>query len=74
MKVRDKVIGVLEVINKRDGELFDQADLELAQAVADHAALAIENARHYESLLRVREHQERRVTTGLLDPLTLLKG
>lgn len=74
MKVRDKVIGALEVINKRGGVPFDQADLELAQAVADHAALAIENARHYESLLRVREHQERRATTGLVDPLTLLRG
>ena len=69
MKVRDKVVGALEVMNKRGGALFDQADLQLAQAVADHAALAIENARHYESLLRVGEYHKRRGTVGLLDPL-----
>jgi GAF domain-containing protein len=46
----------------------------LAQAVADHAALAIERARHYESLLRVGEHQERRATAGFLDSLGLLRG
>jgi adenylate cyclase len=74
VKVRGKVIGVLEVINKRDGAPFDEADLQLAQAVADHAALAIESARHYESLLRVGEHQERRATAGLLDSLGLLRG
>jgi len=74
VKVRGKVIGVLEVVNKRGGGSFDEADLQLAQAVADHAALAIERARHYESLLRVGEHQERRATAGFLDSLGLLRG
>jgi adenylate cyclase len=74
VKVRGKVLGVLEVMNKRSGAPFDDEDLRLAQAVADHAAFAIESARHYESLLRVGEYHERRATTGLLDPLTLLRG
>ena len=74
VKVRGKVIGVLEVVNKRGGASFDEADLQLAQAVADHAALAIESARHYESLLRVGEYQERRATAGFLDSLSLLRG
>jgi adenylate cyclase len=74
VKVRGKVIGVLEAVNKRDGAPFDEADLQLAQAVADHAALAIERARHYESLLRVGEYQERRATAGFLDSLGLLRG
>jgi adenylate cyclase len=73
MKVRNKVIGVLEVMNKRAGALFNEADLELAQAAADHTAQAIESARRYESLLRVREYQERLATTGLLDPLGLFR-
>jgi GAF domain-containing protein len=74
MKVRGKVIGVLQVLNKRGGVPFDEADLQLTQAVADHAALAIESARRYESLLRVGEYHERRATGGFLDPLTLLRG
>jgi adenylate cyclase len=74
MKVRDKIIGVLEVMNKRGGVPFDQADLQLAQSVADHTALAIESARHYESLLRVGEYRERQATTGFLDRLTLFRG
>jgi GAF domain-containing protein len=74
VKVRGKVVGVLEVMNKHSGAPFDDEDLQLAQAVADHAAFAIESARHYESLLRVGEYHERRATTGLLDPLTLLRG
>jgi adenylate cyclase len=74
VKVRGKVIGVLEAVNKRGGASFNEADLELTQAVADHAALAIERARHYESLLRVGEHQERRATAGFLDSLGLLRG
>jgi adenylate cyclase len=73
MRVRGKVIGALEVLNKQDDALFDETDLQLAQAVADHAALAIESARHYESLLRVREHYEKRAV-GFLDPLSLLRG
>ena len=86
---RSKVLGVLEVMNKQgtlrpaqgdalgqneSGALFDEADLQLAQAVADHTALAIESARHYESLLRVREYEERRAATGILDPLSLWRG
>jgi len=74
LQVRDKMIGVLEVMNKRADAPFDEEDLRLAQAVADHAALAIESAHRYESVLRVREQQKRRATTGVLDPLNLFRG
>ncbi len=74
MKVRGKLIGVIEALNKQGGEPFVEADLQLAQAVADYTALAIENARRYESALRVGEYYERRVSTGFPDPLTLLRG
>jgi GAF domain-containing protein len=74
LQVRDKMMGVLEVMNKRADALFDEGDLRLAQAVADHAALAIESAHRYESVLRVREQQKRQATTGVLDPLNLFRG
>jgi signal transduction histidine kinase len=44
---KDKVIGVLEVINKRTGE-FTEADQEMMTALAIQAAVAIENARLFQ--------------------------
>ncbi|MCS6835633.1 MAG: GAF domain-containing protein [Anaerolineae bacterium] len=42
---KDVVIGVLEVLNKRDGTSFTQADSDLLTTFASQAAVAIENAR-----------------------------
>ena len=47
LKVRDRVIGVVEVVNKRDEQPFTEWDRDLALALADQAAIAIENARLY---------------------------
>jgi len=46
---RDRVIGVLEVVNKRRGE-FDEYDLLLVEALAASSASVIENARLTETL------------------------
>lgn len=43
--VKDRTIGIAEVINRIDGEPFDEADLELFIAFCRSVALAIENAR-----------------------------
>ena len=47
--VKDRAIGVIEVMNKRAGT-FDDADEELAVALASLAAVAIDNASMYASL------------------------
>lgn len=48
LRLRDKPIGLLNLIRFRaDTPPFDEQDLELAQIVADNAALAISNARSY---------------------------
>lgn len=47
LQVKDKVIGVIEVINRRDGLPFVQNDQTLLNAFAGQAAVAIENARLY---------------------------
>ncbi len=47
MIVKDVVVGVIEVINKRSGMPFTNADQELLQAFAAQAAVAYENARLY---------------------------
>lgn len=47
LEVKDRVLGVLEVLNKRDGAPFGQEDQELLSAFAGQAAIALENARLY---------------------------
>jgi signal transduction histidine kinase len=49
------LVGVLQLINKHDGA-FERGDEELASALASQAAIAIENARLYHSL--VAQNQE----------------
>jgi signal transduction histidine kinase len=75
LSVRGRTIGVLEVMNKRNGK-FSLADLALLEALAGPAATAIENARLYEEALRHAEeiqrsqaqliHSEKLAATGRL--------
>lgn len=50
LTTRGRTIGVVEVTNKLDVEGFTDKDLELATALADQAAIAIENTRLYARL------------------------
>ncbi|MGN6809413.1 MAG: GAF domain-containing protein [Thermomicrobiales bacterium] len=50
LKIRDKAIGVVEVINKQGDGKFSERDQELANALAAQAAVAIDNARLYQQL------------------------
>lgn len=47
---RNELVGVVQVLNKRDGVDFSQDDLKILESVADQAAIALENARLYEML------------------------
>jgi signal transduction histidine kinase/putative methionine-R-sulfoxide reductase with GAF domain len=47
LQVKERVIGVLEVINRKDGLPFAEDDINLLSAFAAQAAVAIENARLY---------------------------
>jgi GAF domain-containing protein len=49
MTSKDRTIGVIEVINKRDGS-FDERDQKVTTALAAQAAVAIDNARLYARL------------------------
>jgi DNA-binding response OmpR family regulator len=49
LRARDKVIGVLEVVNKRGGG-FDTYDLILVETMAASAAIAIDNTWLFEAL------------------------
>lgn len=50
LKVRDRVIGVLEVVNKKSEEGFNEDDIQIATTLSAHAAIAIENARLLDEL------------------------
>lgn len=47
---KDKLIGVVEVLNKKDNQCFNEEDKSLLEAFANQAAVAIENAKLYENL------------------------
>ncbi len=49
LRVRQAVIGVLELVNKQDGH-FDQSDLVLVETLAASAAIAFDNAELIETL------------------------
>jgi len=50
LKIRDRMIGVVEVINKANGTAFSDRDRDVAVALAALAAVAIANARLYQKL------------------------
>src|SRR5262249_43952304 len=56
--VKDKILGVLATSTAHPGRQFTQADLRLAVALADRAALAIENSRLYAQERRLRQELE----------------
>lgn len=50
VKVKGRVIGVLEAINKKDEEPFNKEDLSLFVSLADQVAIALDNSRLYHEL------------------------
>lgn len=54
LKVRDRVLGVLNVNNKRSGAPFTSGDLKMLMALAQLAAISIQNARTYQNAITDR--------------------
>jgi Nif-specific regulatory protein len=65
-----KIIGVLESLNKVSAPSFGAEDEEILQMLADHAAVAIENANQFELLSLHRD----RLKEENLELKTALKG
>lgn len=49
VRTKDKIVGVLEAINKKDAA-FDNDDMDILAALSNQVAIAIENARLYAEL------------------------
>lgn len=50
LKVKDRVLGVVELTNKKGEDFFHDEDLEMISSVSAQAAIAIENARLYQKI------------------------
>ena len=51
MNYKNKIIGILQVLNRKDGTIFQNSDLRIFSIFASQAALAIENSRLFFSVL-----------------------
>ncbi len=69
MKVHNQVIGVVEAINKRDDTRWSEDDVNTLTALADQAAIAIQNARLFQQSDFVAE-----MVHELRTPLAALKA
>jgi GAF domain-containing protein len=50
LKVKDRTLGVVEIINTQGRDKFEPKDLKLAAALTSQAAVAIDNAQLYQKL------------------------
>jgi signal transduction histidine kinase len=60
LRVKERIIGVVEVMNRRDKEGYNEDDISLLEGFANEAALAIERAQ----LIEKRIQAERLATVG----------
>jgi adenylate cyclase len=80
LKVRDKITGVIYSDNRIKAGLFTERDRDLLAAFADQAAMAIENARLFESVVIAKNLMDNVfasiasgvITTDAMDKVTLL--
>jgi len=68
LKVKEHVIGVLEVVNKKGNQPFTEEDVEVLNTLAAQAAVAIENARLFQQsdLLADVVHELRTPLTSIV--------
>jgi PAS domain S-box-containing protein len=73
LSVGGRIIGTASFISTKSGRHFQNSDLEVAQGLADRAALAIENARLFreaETAIRLREEVLAIVSHDMRNPLS----
>jgi len=58
LKIQDKTIGVIYLDNSSEARLFLESDLYLFELFATQAAIAINNSRLYERILRLKRFNE----------------
>ncbi|MCH8108277.1 MAG: GAF domain-containing sensor histidine kinase [Chloroflexi bacterium] len=76
---RDDLLGVLEVINKKDGTSFTEDDSRLLEVVANQAAIAIGNIRLVEQMLQSEQlsvigRMAASIIHDLKKPMAVIRG
>lgn len=80
MFFKDNLVGIISVGEKLSGKIYSQEDIDLLITVANQAAIAIENARLYESEFEKKKIQQelnlaRKIQQGLLpQKMPVFKG
>jgi PAS domain S-box-containing protein len=72
LRVRGRTEGAISFVSAESGRLYDRDDVEMAQGLADRAAMAIENARLFQDAaraIRLREEVLAVVSHDLRNPL-----
>jgi diguanylate cyclase (GGDEF)-like protein len=70
LESKNRILGVVELVNSLEEGGFSEADLKILSSMADYAAIAIENARYFE---KVRELVITDDLTGLHNSRHLLE-
>ncbi len=75
LRARDKVIGVLEAVNKADEAKFTEEDLELLTVLGDQAAVAVQNAILFQQSDLISEivHEMRTPLTSIVSYADLIQ-
>ena len=55
---KSELVGVIQVLNKKNGELFDKDDEDLLEALGSHAAIALQRAQLIESYVENQKLEE----------------
>ncbi|MBK7859511.1 MAG: sensor domain-containing diguanylate cyclase [Archangiaceae bacterium] len=69
LMLRGRALGVIELVNKKGAAPFDRDDLRAVTAIADYAAIAIENARNFRKVQELTLSDEH---TGLYNSRFLI--
>lgn len=76
LKVRNKVIGVINVNNKKAKRIFTKKDLQMLSFIAEETALAVQNALIYEQAKRLADLKldfVSNISHELKNPLAIVK-
>jgi signal transduction histidine kinase len=65
--IGDTLAGALTAGRKRSGRYYTARDVDFLSALAQQAAIALQNARSYEALVELNAHLERRVSERTAD-------
>jgi signal transduction histidine kinase len=83
---KDRLIGVIEVLNKHSDGVFTDADRQMLEVLAHQAAIAIENAQLFEANLKAERlaaigqavaglaHYVKNIVTGMKGSTTLVES